>query len=247
MTRPSLGRLTAVELRKCVDTRAGRWLLAIIALGSVAVTAGQVFAGDQSAGDYSSWLSFQGAPVGFLVPVLAILVVTSEWGARTGLGTFTLVPHRQRILSAKLAAILALTMLAFVFSAAMTAVGTALGSVVQDVPTDWTLTWWEVLRPFIVLMMSVLVGFALALLLLNAAAAIVIFFAAQTLMPVVFTLVTSLSDIAPWIDYNTALLALTSGETATTAQWLQLATTSAIWILLPAAIGARRVQRAEIG
>src|SRR3712207_7137094 len=43
--RPSLGRLTRVELRKMVDTRAGRWLLAIIALLLVAITVVYAFTG----------------------------------------------------------------------------------------------------------------------------------------------------------------------------------------------------------
>lgn len=245
-TRPPLGRLVAVELRKAVDTRAGRWLIVIFAIASLAVTAGQVLAGGDSAGELAFWLFLQGTPGGFLVSVLAILVLTSEWGARTGLGTFALVPRRQRVLAAKLGAVLVLTVLAFLFSAATTAVGTALGSVVQDVPADWSLTWWQVVQPLVILVVNVLVGFSLGLLLLNAAAAIVVFFAVPTLLPLVFLLVTRLRDVGPWVDYSTALQGFSSAALASGTQWLQVATTSAIWILLPAAVGAWRVQRAEI-
>ncbi len=245
--RPPLARLTAVELRKSVDTRTGLWLLVIIALGSVAVAVAQVLTGDGSAGDYASWLSLQGAPVVLLVPVLAILVLTSEWGSRTALTTFALVPRRQRVLTAKLAAVLLLTVAAFTFSAATTALSTALGAAVQDVPADWSLTWWQVVRPLVVLGVSVLVAFALALLLRSAAAAIVVFFAAQNLMPVVFALVAGLRDVAPWVDYNTALLDLSQRESATGEVWLHLATASVVWVLVPAVVGAWRVQRAEIG
>lgn len=245
--RPPLGRLTAVELRKAVDTRAGRWLIVIFVVVSLAVTAGQVFAGGEEAGRYAVWLFFQGAPGGFLVSILAILTITSEWGARTSLGTFALVPRRQRVLGAKLAAVLVLTVAAFAVSAASTALGTALGAVVQDVPADWSLTWWQVVQSFVVLLVNVLVGFAFGLMFLNAAAAIVVFFAVPTLAPLLFLLVTSLVEVAPWVYYNAALQTLTPGSLATGTQWLQVATTSAIWVLLPAAIGARRVQRSEIG
>ena len=36
-----------------------------------------------------------------ILPLIAILAVTSEWSQRTGLTTFTLVPHRGRIIAAK--------------------------------------------------------------------------------------------------------------------------------------------------
>lgn len=245
-TRPPLGRLVAVELRKAVDTRAGRWLIVIFAIASLAVTAGQVFAGGEGAGDFAFWLSFQGAPGGFLVSILAILVLTSEWGARTGLGTFALVPRRQRVLAAKLGAVLVLTAVAFLFSAATTVLGTAAGSVVQDVPADWSLTWWQVVQPLVSLVVNVLAGFSLGLLLLNAAAAIVVYFAAPTLLAVLFTLVTRLRDVGPWVDYSTALQGFGSAAPASGTQWLHVATASAIWVLLPAAVGAWRVQRAEI-
>jgi hypothetical protein len=32
-----------------------------------------------------------------IVPLIAILAVISEWSQRTGLTTFTLIPHRSRI------------------------------------------------------------------------------------------------------------------------------------------------------
>ncbi len=246
-TRPPLGRLVGVELRKSVDTRAGRWLILAFALAALGVTAGQVFGGGEEAGDYALWLSIQGVPGGFLVSVLAILTITSEWGARTGLSTFALVPRRQRVLTAKLGAVLVLTVAAFAFSAATTAVGTALGSMVQDVPAQWSLTWWEVVQPFVVLVVNVLVGFSFGLLLLNAAAAIVIFFIVPALMPLLFIFVTRLQEAGPWLEYSTALQGLSSGVAATGTQWLQVAVVSAIWVLLPAAVGARRVQRAEIG
>ncbi len=246
-TRPPLQRLVAVELRKSVDTRAGRWLMVVIGAVSLGMAAVQAFAGGEQAGDYAFWLVLQQIPVGFLVPVLAVLVVTSEWSARTGLGTFALVPRRQRVLAAKLGAVLLLTLAAFLFSAAMTAVGTALGSVVQDVSADWGVTWWQVVQPLASLGVRVLVGFALGLLLLSSPAAIVLLFAVPALLPLLFLFVTSLTAAGPWVDWNTALNAITSDRALNGTQWLQIATASAIWVLLPAVIGARRVQRSEIG
>ena len=36
-----------------------------------------------------------------ILPMIAILSVTSEWSQRSGLTTFTLVPHRGRVILAK--------------------------------------------------------------------------------------------------------------------------------------------------
>ena len=40
-------------------------------------------------------------PQGFLLPVMGILLVTQEWTQRTGMVTFTLEPHRGKVIAAK--------------------------------------------------------------------------------------------------------------------------------------------------
>src|SRR3989337_321124 len=47
-------------------------------------------------------------PVSLLVPVLAITSITSEWSQRTGLVSFTLEPHRMRVVWAKFVTVLIL-------------------------------------------------------------------------------------------------------------------------------------------
>ena len=46
--------------------------------------------------------------------MLGILLVTSEWGQRTGMVTFTLEPHRGKVIAAKVVAALVLGLLAVV-------------------------------------------------------------------------------------------------------------------------------------
>ncbi|MEJ5913672.1 hypothetical protein [Pseudokineococcus sp. 1T1Z-3] len=244
---PGLGHLAGVELRKAVDTRAGFWLLVVVVLVSLAVVAVQVLAGGDQAGDYAFWLVLQQTPAGFLVPVIAILVVTSEWSARTATGTFTLVPRRQRVLTAKLLAVLVLTVAAFAVSVAVTAAGTAAGAAVQDVPADWDVQWWQVLQPFVLLLVSVLVGFALALLLLSSPVAIVLYFVVPTAVTLLLLFVGPLQDVAPWVDFSTALTPVGQGLQMGAPEWARLATASAIWVLVPSVLGALRVHRAEIG
>src|ERR1700759_1732237 len=100
-TRPSLARLTKVELRKMVDTRSGFWLLfAVVALTVVAVLVKALFAPEDQR-TFRHLLSTGLQPAGILLPVIGILVVSSEWSQRTGLNSFALVPARPRLLAAK--------------------------------------------------------------------------------------------------------------------------------------------------
>ena len=113
-TRPGLGRLVAVELRKMVDTRAGFWLqVATVALTALAVIVRSVV-GDAADHTFAAVLDVGVKPAAVLLPIAGILLVTSEWSQRTGMITFALVPVRSRVLGAKLIAslVLAVAMLA---------------------------------------------------------------------------------------------------------------------------------------
>ena len=50
----------------------------------------------------------------------------------------------------------------------------------------------------------------------------------------------------PWIDLGTSQQPLFSGVNLSGEEWAQLATSSAIWILLPLLVGLWRVMRAEV-
>ena len=95
-----------VELRKMFDTRSGFWLMiGIVAAGLLATTAVVLFASDDGL-TYDNFAGAIGVPMTILLPVVAILSVTGEWSQRAGLTTFTLVPHRGRVIRAKLSATL---------------------------------------------------------------------------------------------------------------------------------------------
>src|SRR5205085_10547924 len=101
-------RIVGVELSKMFNTRSGFWLMASIAIAAVLATgATLLFAPD----DELTQEAFSGAigfPMAVILPMVAILSVTSEWSQRSGLTTFTLVPHRGRVIGAKLLATLAI-------------------------------------------------------------------------------------------------------------------------------------------
>src|SRR4051812_24418282 len=113
-TRPRLGRLVAVELRKMVNTRAGLWLqVATVAITAVAVIV-RLLVGDAADHTFAAVLDVGVKPAAILLPIAGVLLVTSEWSQRTGMITFALVPVRSRVLGAKLVAtlVLAVAMLA---------------------------------------------------------------------------------------------------------------------------------------
>jgi ABC-2 type transport system permease protein len=244
------GRLFGVELRKTVDTRAGRWLIGItvgLALLAETIFLWVVVAQDEEAqfGDFVAAAAFVSS---ILLPVVGIMLVTSEWSQRTAMTTFTLEPRRTRIVLAKLLAGVALTAFVIAFALVVGLVCNLLYGAMQG-PIDWTFGWSGFAGFVINQTFAMLGGFALACLLLNTPAAIVVFFVYRWVLPGLFALGSALmawfEDLAPWLDFQSA-----SGELyempLTGDQWAHLVVSGAIWLVLPLVIGLWRILRAEV-
>jgi ABC-2 type transport system permease protein len=236
-TRPSLFRLTAVELRKMVDTRAGFWLLVGIALLTVAVVVGLQFSANHD-DSLRGFFSDSSQVALTLLPIVGILLVTSEWTQRTSLITFTLVPQRARVVVAKVAAGVALSVVAWFVILAMAAVGTAVAG------GAWSLPGWLIGQSSLYLAVSMLMGIAFGAALLSSAPAIVLYF----VVPLGFALlggIPALDGLATWFDGSQTLEPLVN-ESMSAAQWAHAATTMAVWMALPLAVGLWRITRGEI-
>jgi hypothetical protein len=236
-------RVLAVEIRKMTDTRAGTWLLVtIVVITVLAVGLIVLFAPDE-AKTFAGFLGATATPQGFLLPVLGVLLVTSEWGQRAAMTTFTLVPHRGRIIVAKVAAAVGYG-LAAIAVALMIAVLATLAFGVGD---RWGAYGLGDVASFALLQtLGILQGLAFGMLFLNSAAAIVTYF----VLPIAFSIVTSiveqLRDVQPWIDLGTAQTPLFEGNGLTGEEWAQLATTTLLWIVVPLVLGAWRMMHAEV-
>jgi ABC-2 type transport system permease protein len=235
------GRLVKVELRKTLDTRAGMWLLIATALltGLVLVLF-LINAKDKS---YVNAIQATATPQAILLPVLGILLVTSEWSQRTAMVTFTLEPHRGKVLWAKVTAAvlvgLALVALALVVAVPVTAVG--------GTPDAWhDVTVRLILQYVLLQLLSVVGGFVFGLLFLNTAAAIVTSYALPIAFSIITSIVKSFHKIQPWVDPGTSQTPLQNGEHLTGTEWSHLLVTSLIWVVLPFAVGMWRVLRAEV-
>ena len=241
-TRPGIGRLVAVELRKMVNTRAGFWLqIAMVAL-TVVVVAVRSVVGDAADHTFASVLDVGLQPAAVLLPVTGILLVTSEWSQRTGMITFALVPHRSRVLVAKLVASLVLALATLVVSVAVVAAGVLVAS--PGVEGTWSDAATLIAQSAVYLTTGIVVGVAFGAILLASAPAMVALFA----LPIAWTAVASLSfftDAAPWLDTRLALAPLHQ-EALSATQWAHAGTALALWMLLPLLIGIWRITRREI-
>jgi len=240
--RPHLGRLVAVELRKMVDTRAGFWLqVAMVAL-TVVVVVVRLLVGDRADHTFQSVLDVGLQPSAVLLPVLGILLVTSEWSQRTGLITFALVPVRSRVLGAKLIASLLLAPAMLAAVVAVVAAGVLVAS--PGVEGTWSDAAPLIGQSAVYLTAGMITGVALGAILLASAPAIVLLFP----LPTAWMAVVSLSffdDVAPWVSTARALSPMQE-EVMSATQWAHVGTALALWMLLPLLIGTWRFTRREV-
>lgn len=241
-TRPSMGRLVAVELRKMADTRAGMWLLIAIGAITVVVNTAMLIWGPDTLG-FMDFLGFSGLPQGVLLPVLAVLLVTQEWGQRTGLTTFTLVPHRMRILVAKLVAAVGFVLAAFLVAVLIALVVTPMSGASD--PWDG-LAARPLAQAFLAIVIGGAWGYAFGVMLLNSAFAIVAYFAVPMVVSVVTAIWSAAQDKLLWFDLSSSSGMLFTPDELSGEQWGQIATGTLLWIVLPMIIGFVRILRAEI-
>ncbi len=245
-----MGRLVEVELRKSLDTRAGRWFaFSIVALCLVVVTI-YAFVVPDDARNYLDLLGVAGTVLGSFLPILIIMLVTSEAGQRTGLVTFTLEPRRSRVVIAKFVAGVGLGAGVMFLAAVMAVLGTLVGTLDGSSPS-WSLDANLVFNGFVLSnLIAIFIGFAIAMLLMNTPAAIVGYFVYSLILPGVVGFLAYLSEgfekVAPWIELNTAQTPLFTGDYQPTGeQWAQIAVAGTIWLIIPLTLGIMRLLRVE--
>ena len=166
-----MARLAKVELRKALDTRAGRWfVIAILALVIVVMVIYALAANDNDK-DFEDFVGIGGFVLGYFLPIIIIMLVTSEGSQRNGLVTFTLEPKRSRIVVAKFIAGVALAVGVLVLAFVLAALGTLFGIVTGASP-DWSLDGNLMFNGFVLInLIGVFIGFAIGMLIMNTPAA----------------------------------------------------------------------------
>lgn len=245
------GRLVSVEVRKMLDTRAGRWLLISTGLVTALVLVIQlwvVVAQDLTV-SFSDFMVGMNTPMGVFLPVLGIMAVTQEFGQRTALTTFTQVPSRMRVYAAKFVATLGLAVVAVIVGMGLAILANVLYGALSGAEVTWGIGVADVGRYFLLHVLGLATGFAFGTLFLNTAVAIVVYFVYSFVLPPLFglgaALVGWIADVQPWVDFSFAQGPLIEGN-LTGSDWAHLAVAGSIWLLLPLVIGLWRVLRAEI-
>jgi ABC-2 type transport system permease protein len=243
-------RLFVVELRKAVDTRAGRWLIGVtLAAVLLAETIFMlVSAAKDLDSDYGDFVAGAAFVSSFLLPILGIMLVSSEWSQRTAMTTFTLEPRRMRVVWAKLLVGVSMTLIVVAVALVIGLVCNLVFAALQGQAPDWSFGWSGFAGFLVNQTFAMVGGFALACLFLNTPAAIVVYVVYKYVVPGLIalgSLMAWFADLAPWIDFQTA-----QGELydmpLTSAQWWHLVVSGFIWLVVPLAIGLWRIRRAEV-
>ena len=225
-----------------VDTRAGFWVLLGIFGLTVAALVTAYFAGSADDHTFKSMFVLSAAPSAILLPIVGILLVSSEWTQRTTLITFALVPRRARVLAAKVFAGIVLAGVALLISVGLGALGTAIAQ--PGVDATWSLSPEFFGQVALYVTASMLMGVGFGVLLLSSPLAIVLYFA----MPIGFSAIGAIpwfDGIVPWLDWWSSVSIL-ADQPLDSAEWARAGTTLAVWMVLPLLVGLWRVTRSEV-
>lgn len=259
-TRVPFGRLLLVEWRKMTDTRAGRTLLFIsaglllLAMGIVVLVAAL---NENFSVNLALWSDILVFPLSLLTPVLAILIVTQEWGQRTHMVTFSLEPNRLRVIVAKLIAVVAFALALMAVAVVCGVIGNVLAAAVGGYDASWSFNGetfaWTVASQLLYFVMA----FGLAMCLLSTPFSIVVVYTVQLILPImVWTPLMAFfewaRDLIPFIDLGIATSPFMAqsimgqaGEIGT-SDYLALVTSILLWVVAPVVLGSMRVIKSEL-
>ncbi len=247
--RVPLTRVVGVELRKMFDTRSGFWLMASIVIVSLMATGAVIAFAPDSELTFATFATAIGFPMAVILPIIAILSVTSEWSQRSGLSTFTMVPRRGLVVWAKAASAVVVGVISMLVAFAVGAVGNVVGTAITGTDRVWDVSASDLLYIVIGNVLGMLIGFMLGVLIRNSAGAIVSYFVYSLVFPTIFGLLAELQtwfrDLQPWVDFNYAQGALFNGD-MTGEQWANIGVSGTIWLLVPLAVGLALLLRSEV-
>lgn len=263
LSRPAVpfGRQVSVEVRKMFDTRGGLWLFICtggMMLLVMALTLLVMALNDDASITANGWLQAMIIPLSILLPVFAILTITTEWGQRTHLTTFSLEPRRGRVVAAKLVAVTLLALGTMVLAGVVGAIGNLLYGLITGNDLVWNVSAKDLAWVAGLQLIYFLMAFAIASLFLSTPGAIAVFYVLALILPfVVYSTLWFMfdwaRDVIPWLDFNYAAAPLQLGTDffgepvdVGVFEYLRFAASILLLVVLPATIGIRRVLRTEI-
>ncbi len=238
---PSMSRLVRMELRKSLDTRSGLWvMLAILGL-AVAALGYRLFKADQADVAFTGYLGNVTIGVMLLLPVIGVMAMTSEWSQRTALSTFTLVPRRGRVITAKVLAAVLLGVAASAVVAALTALGVIAGAAITGETAIWVGSVDAVTGLAIMTVLNLMMAFGVGALAGNTAVGLVAYYVLPTgwavAGPEVF------GTKSEWLDVWSAMDQIATQDIYTSVPKIALALT--VWVFVPLVVGIVLSMRRE--
>ena len=231
------------------DTRSGFWLLAGVGILSLVATGATMIFGNNDTLAYGDFAQAVGIPTTVILPVLGALSVSSEWGQRTSLTTFTLVPSRARVIGAKLAVVIAVGLVSLVVALAAGALGNLANAAIAGHAPIWDLDLGVLAQIVLADEIGMLMAFMLGVLFRNSPGAVVGYFVYALVLPGVSGALADAqqwwADHAGWFDLRSASIPLYDAG-VTGQQWAQLAVSTLIWLVIPLAVGLRLLLRSEV-
>lgn len=234
-------RLVRVEWSKATDTRAARWLLVLVALSTAGMMLVPVLAPTSFDQTHASYLRAAALALTIPLPVVTILLFTGEWSHRSVMTTFTQEPRRLRVLGAKLAVSMLLSVGAAVFGGIVAAVGLG-AAAASGRGLEADLSVGAIVGYLLFVLLNVLAAVALGVLLQSSAAAIAASFALPATVAALGTASTLVSD---WIDPASTWNAVLENDWG--GHVPQIACSFAFWVVIPLTAGIARTLRRDIG
>jgi ABC-type transport system involved in multi-copper enzyme maturation permease subunit len=244
-----LTRIIGVELRKMFDTRSGFWLMTSIGITALIATGAVILFAPDSALTFDSFAAAIGVPMTIILPIIAILSVTSEWSQRSGLTTFTLVPHRGRVMWAKAICAVGVGVVSILVAFSIGAAGNVVGTTITGTDLVWDLSFENLLYITLANVLGLMMGFMLGVLIRNSAGAIVGYFVYSLVLPTIFGMLAAFQDwfrdLQGWVDFNFSSSQLFDGA-LTSTEWAHLGVSGFIWLIAPLTVGVWLVLRSEV-
>jgi ABC-type transport system involved in multi-copper enzyme maturation permease subunit len=195
--------------------------------------------GEEPDGTFANLFQGTAEVLSIFLPIVVMLAVTSEWSQRTALTTFTLVPQRERVITAKVLAGCALTIAALALCAAAAAVGNVIAG------GSWSITLGQLAGLAAYDLLGMLGALALGLLLMHSALAIVTYFVLPTIVGIVVEVVRALREPSEWFDTTKSFAPLAEGS-MDSGDWARLGVSVAIWVGVPLVLGLVRLRHHEL-
>ncbi|HET6988225.1 MAG TPA: ABC transporter permease [Kribbella sp.] len=235
-------KLVTIDLRKSLNTRSGRALVAAILLVAIAAISWQLTHLPQGPAGFDGFLGAASTGVFLILPVIGVMAMTSEWTQRTALTTFTLSPRRVRVQLAKFVSAIVLSAVVMTVVVLFAFAGTALAGAVTDHTTSYAGMGGLLAGTYLTNALNVVMGAAFGAVIAQTAVAILVYFIAPTAWalagPALF------KDNANWLDVFGAFGRI--AERDLHGMLPETLTAVGVWIVLPTIVGLWASSRREV-